>query len=71
MSCVPSAFEQIADERLADTITHSIPEVVPQLLYILVPIPLPLSALLILVIDLGFELFVALVRFSSKSLERD
>lgn len=44
-----------------DTITHSIPEVVPQLLYILVPIPLPLSALLILVIDLGFELFVALV----------
>ncbi|KAL8280278.1 hypothetical protein RQP46_007392 [Phenoliferia psychrophenolica] len=42
------------------TVTHSIPEVIPQLLYILVPVPLPLSALLILVIDLGFELFVAL-----------
>ncbi|KAJ7642253.1 aminophospholipid-transporting P-type ATPase [Roridomyces roridus] len=42
------------------TITHSTPEVVPQLLYVVVPIPLPLSAILILVIDLGFELFVAL-----------
>ncbi|KAJ7651867.1 aminophospholipid-transporting P-type ATPase [Mycena rosella] len=36
------------------------PEVIPQLLYVVVPIPLPLSAILILVIDLGFELFVAL-----------
>ncbi|KAF8191565.1 aminophospholipid-transporting P-type ATPase [Mycena galopus ATCC 62051] len=42
------------------TLTHSTPEVVPQLLYVVVPIPLPLSAILILVIDLGFELFVAL-----------
>ncbi|RKP13278.1 hypothetical protein BJ684DRAFT_10301 [Piptocephalis cylindrospora] len=42
------------------TISHSIPEVIPNLLYILVPIPLPLSAILILVIDLGFELFAAL-----------
>ncbi|KAK7037531.1 hypothetical protein VNI00_011023 [Paramarasmius palmivorus] len=42
------------------TITHSTPEVIPQLLYVVVPIPLPLSAILILVIDLGFELFVAL-----------
>jgi len=42
------------------TISHSTPEVVPQLLYVVVPIPLPLSAILILVIDLGFELFVAL-----------
>lgn len=62
MSCPSLAVEFIADEMFVDTITHSIPEVVPQLLYILVPIPLPLSALLILVIDLGFELFVALVR---------
>jgi sodium/potassium-transporting ATPase subunit alpha len=42
------------------TITHSTPEVIPQLLYVVVPIPLPLPAILILVIDLGFELFVAL-----------
>jgi sodium/potassium-transporting ATPase subunit alpha len=42
------------------TVTHSIPEVIPQLLYVVVPIPLPLSAILILVIDLGFELIAAL-----------
>jgi len=42
------------------TISHSTPEVIPQLLYVVLPIPLPLSAILILVIDLGFELFVAL-----------
>jgi sodium/potassium-transporting ATPase subunit alpha len=42
------------------TISHSTPEVIPQLLYVVVPVPLPLSAILILVIDLGFELFVGL-----------
>ncbi|KAJ7067761.1 aminophospholipid-transporting P-type ATPase [Mycena belliarum] len=42
------------------TLSHSTPEVIPQLLYVVVPLPLPLSAILILVIDLGFELFVAL-----------
>ncbi|KAI0303351.1 aminophospholipid-transporting P-type ATPase [Multifurca ochricompacta] len=42
------------------TISHTSPEVIPQLLYVIIPIPLPLSAILILVIDLGFELFVAL-----------
>ncbi|VDC02481.1 unnamed protein product [Peniophora sp. CBMAI 1063] len=42
------------------TISHSSPEVIAQLLYVVVPIPIPLSAILILVIDLGFELFVAL-----------
>jgi len=42
------------------TISHSTPEVIPNLLYVIVPIPLPLSAILILVIDLGFELFAAL-----------
>ncbi|GJJ11896.1 hypothetical protein Clacol_006134 [Clathrus columnatus] len=42
------------------TITHITPEVIPQLLYVVVPIPLPLSAILILVIDLGFEIFVGL-----------
>ncbi|KAG1087574.1 hypothetical protein G6F42_020557 [Rhizopus arrhizus] len=42
------------------TISHSMPEVIPNLLYVIVPLPLPLSAILILVIDLGFELFAAL-----------
>lgn len=42
------------------TISHSTPEVIPQLLYVVVPIPLPLPAILILVIDLGFELFLGL-----------
>ncbi|AEO68317.1 uncharacterized protein THITE_125028 [Thermothielavioides terrestris NRRL 8126] len=42
------------------TISHSMPEVIPNLLYVIVPIPLPLSAILILVIDLGFELIAAL-----------
>ncbi|KAF7294583.1 Cation-ATPase-N domain-containing protein [Mycena indigotica] len=42
------------------TLSHSTPEVIPQLLYVVVPIPLPISAILILVIDLGFELFIAL-----------
>lgn len=42
------------------TISHSTPEVIPNLLYVIVPIPLPLSAILILVIDLGFELIAAL-----------
>ncbi|TFK25780.1 aminophospholipid-transporting P-type ATPase [Coprinopsis marcescibilis] len=42
------------------TLSHSTPEVIPQLLYVVVPLPLPLSAILILVIDLGFELINAL-----------
>jgi len=42
------------------TISHTTPEVIPNLLYVIVPIPLPLSAILVLVIDLGFELIVAL-----------
>jgi sodium/potassium-transporting ATPase subunit alpha len=42
------------------TISHSTPEVMATLLYIIVPIPLPLSSILILVVDLGFELFAAL-----------
>ncbi|RKP34367.1 hypothetical protein BJ085DRAFT_21450 [Dimargaris cristalligena] len=42
------------------TVTHSTPEVIPNLLYIIVPLPLPISAILVLAIDLGFELFIAL-----------
>ncbi|KAK1753247.1 P-type cation exchange, alpha subunit of ATPase [Echria macrotheca] len=42
------------------TISHSTPEVIPNLLYVIVPLPIPLTAILILVIDLGFELIAAL-----------
>jgi len=42
------------------TITHSMPEVIPNLLYVIASIPLPINAMLILVIDLGFELFISL-----------
>ncbi|KAF9361530.1 hypothetical protein BGX26_002035 [Mortierella sp. AD094] len=42
------------------TITHSMPEVIPNLLYVIASIPLPISAMLILVIDLGFELLISL-----------
>ncbi|KAI8613284.1 E1-E2 ATPase-domain-containing protein [Chytriomyces sp. MP71] len=42
------------------TITHTMPEVFANLFYIIVPLPLPLSSILILVVDLGFELFIAL-----------
>jgi sodium/potassium-transporting ATPase subunit alpha len=42
------------------TISHITPEVIPNLFYVIIPIPLPLSAILILVIDLGFELIAAL-----------
>jgi len=42
------------------TISHTMPEVFANLLYILVPLPLPLSAIQIIWIDLGFELFNAL-----------
>ncbi|KNE56654.1 Na,H/K antiporter P-type ATPase, alpha subunit [Allomyces macrogynus ATCC 38327] len=41
-------------------VTHSIPEVVPQLLYVVAPLPAGLNALQIIMIDLGFELFAAL-----------
>jgi sodium/potassium-transporting ATPase subunit alpha len=42
------------------TLTHITPEVVVSLLYIVVPLPLPLSPLLALITDLGYELFIVL-----------
>ena len=42
------------------TVTHTMPEVFANLLSVAVPIPLPLSNILILVTDLGFELLVSL-----------
>ncbi|OMJ08462.1 Sodium/potassium-transporting ATPase subunit alpha-2 [Smittium culicis] len=42
------------------TVSHSIPEVIPQLVTILAPLPVILGPLEIIVIDLGFELFNSL-----------
>ncbi|KAJ2315026.1 hypothetical protein H4R23_000298 [Coemansia sp. Cherry 401B] len=42
------------------TVTHSIPEVIPQIMYIIVPLPPMLTSIMILVIDLGFEVMAAL-----------
>ncbi|KAJ9064713.1 hypothetical protein DSO57_1027492 [Entomophthora muscae] len=41
------------------TVSHSIPEIIPQILYVVKPIPL-INPMLILAIDLGFELCLAL-----------
>lgn len=41
-------------------VTHIIPEIVPFMLSVIVPIPVTLNAMQLLVIDLGFELFAAL-----------
>ncbi|KAJ1961365.1 hypothetical protein GGI12_003293, partial [Dipsacomyces acuminosporus] len=42
------------------TVAHSTPEVIPQILYIIVPLPIMITSIMILVIDLGFEIFAAL-----------
>ncbi|KAJ2056384.1 hypothetical protein GGI17_006215 [Coemansia sp. S146] len=42
------------------TLTHSTPEVIPQILYIIVPLPPMITSIMILVIDLGFEILAAL-----------
>ncbi|KAF9105907.1 hypothetical protein BGX27_009400 [Mortierella sp. AM989] len=42
------------------TLTHLMPEVIPQLLYVVASIPLPITAIMILAVDLGFELFISL-----------
>ncbi|KAF9568135.1 hypothetical protein EC968_002993 [Mortierella alpina] len=42
------------------TLSHLIPEVIPQLLYVVASVPLPITAIQILAIDLGFELLISL-----------
>ncbi|KAJ3221568.1 hypothetical protein HK099_003383 [Clydaea vesicula] len=42
------------------TLTHIMPEVIPYLLFVLVPIPLTLTAIQILIVDLGFEIITTL-----------
>ncbi|KAJ3786917.1 aminophospholipid-transporting P-type ATPase [Lentinula aff. detonsa] len=46
------------------TISHSTPEVIPQLLYVIIPIPLPLSAILILVIGELYLTFILQLSFA-------
>jgi sodium/potassium-transporting ATPase subunit alpha len=41
-------------------LTHSIPEVIPQLLHVVLPYPLGINPLQLFAVDLGFELFAAL-----------
>ncbi|ORZ32782.1 P-type cation-transporting ATPase [Catenaria anguillulae PL171] len=47
-------------KSLRYVLVHSIPEVMPQLLFVIVPLPVGIGVLPILAIDLGYELFAAL-----------
>ncbi|KAI9339997.1 P-type cation-transporting ATPase [Obelidium mucronatum] len=42
------------------TVTHTMPEAIPFVLWVVVPLPAMISSIQILVIDLGFELFASL-----------
>ncbi|KAJ2798365.1 hypothetical protein H4R20_004851 [Coemansia guatemalensis] len=42
------------------TVSHSTPEVLPQIMYVIIPVPMMITSIMILVIDLGFEIFAAL-----------
>ncbi|KAI8613851.1 P-type cation-transporting ATPase [Chytriomyces sp. MP71] len=42
------------------TVTHTIPEVIPFILWVVVPLPTMIGSLQILAVDLGFELFASL-----------
>ncbi len=42
------------------TITHTMPQVIANLCFVIVPVPLPLSPVQIILVDLGFELAIAL-----------
>jgi sodium/potassium-transporting ATPase subunit alpha len=52
------------------TITHTVPEVMPFLAFLILGIPLPLTVLLILSIDLGTDMFPA-IALASEPAERD
>ncbi|KAJ3123327.1 hypothetical protein HK098_002018 [Nowakowskiella sp. JEL0407] len=47
-------------KSISYTLTHIIPEVIPYMLSVLVPLPLALTASQVLMVDLGFELFTTL-----------
>ncbi|KAJ3212486.1 hypothetical protein HDU67_003777 [Dinochytrium kinnereticum] len=46
--------------NLKYSLTHIMPEIFPYLLFVVVPLPLALTAVQILMVDLGFELFMTL-----------
>ncbi|KAJ3097360.1 hypothetical protein HDU96_000416 [Phlyctochytrium bullatum] len=47
-------------ESIQYSLTHIMPEIFPYLLFVVVPLPLALTATQILMVDLGFELFITL-----------
>ncbi|GAB7026679.1 cation-translocating P-type ATPase [Geotalea toluenoxydans] len=57
-------------KSIAYTVTHAVPEVVPYLAFLLLGIPLPLTVMLILAIDLGTDMLPAIALASERS-ERD
>lgn len=57
-------------KSIAYTLTHAVPEVVPYLAFLLFGIPLPLTVMLILTIDLGTDMLPA-IALASERPERD
>ena len=57
-------------KSIAYTLTSNIPEIVPYLVFIVFSIPLPLSTVLILCVDLGTDMFPA-ISFAHESKEAD
>jgi sodium/potassium-transporting ATPase subunit alpha len=62
-------FENLK-KSIAYTVTHAVPEVVPYLVFLLFGIPLPLTVMLILSIDLGTDMLPA-IALASERPERD
>lgn len=57
-------------KSIAYTLTSNIPEIIPYLIFIVCSIPLPLSTVLILCVDLGTDMFPA-ISFAHESKEAD
>src|SRR4051812_36794806 len=56
-------------KSIAYTLTSNVPEIIPYLIYIVCSIPLPLSTVLILCIDLGTDMFPVSSKKSNNSKE--
>lgn len=57
-------------KSIAYTLTHNIPEVMPFMIFIIVQVPLPLSTILCLTIDLGTDMVTA-ISFANEPAELD
>ncbi|KAI8840273.1 hypothetical protein BC829DRAFT_446995 [Chytridium lagenaria] len=55
-----STVNGIIEGSIQYSLTHILPEIFPYLLFVVVPLPLALTAVQILMVDLGFELFMTL-----------